>query len=82
MGETYSRTCYIRAGVLQSSVLVSGLYELYNRNLKECDNITTCTYADYTAFVVTASSLPEMATILQDQLNESYKWTKKWRRNV
>lgn len=44
------------------------VYALYTADLKECDKITTCTYADDTAFVAKINSLQEVEAIRHDQL--------------
>lgn len=60
---------------LQDSVLGE---ILYFGDRRECDQIPTYSPADHTAFVGIENTLQKLGTILQDQLNETCKWTKKW----
>jgi len=54
------------------------VYLLFTANLPQQYGISTATYADNTAVLVTNNDPNETSTILENHLNEISMWFKKW----
>lgn len=69
----------IQAGVPQGSVLGPILYTLYTADLPVTENTQIATYADDTALQAINIDPIVASRHLQEQLNETQIWLKKWR---
>lgn len=69
----------IKAGVPQGSVIGPVLYTLYTSDLPETEHTTTATFADDTAILGISEDKDEASAKLQNQLNKTAEWLKKWR---
>lgn len=68
----------IKAGVPQGSVLEPVLYLMFTKDLPTNPEVTTATFADNTAVVVTSHNLVVASQFLQSNLFEIQCWLKKW----
>lgn len=69
----------INAGVPQGSVLGPILYLLYTSDLPTCTNVTTSTFADDTAILVSNKNPQTASRVLQEHLTDIEDWMSKWR---
>ena len=51
VNSTFSKICYIKAGIPRSSVLGPVLYTIYTSDMPISEDITTATYTDDTALI-------------------------------
>ena len=79
VNETQTKLYNISAGVPQGSVLGPVLYLLYTSDLPTSDNVTTSTFADDTAILVTNKNPRTASRELQEHLKEVENWMVKWR---
>lgn len=77
-GET-STFIKIASGVPQGTVLGPTLYNLYTADLPSIDDVTTATYADDTALLVSHQNQEKATVKLQHAITEIEKWLSKWR---
>lgn len=75
----YSMLKPIKAGVPQGSVLGPILYLLYTRDIPVPNTIKMATFADDTAILATGSTYQNATNKLQNALDETEIWFKKWR---
>lgn len=69
----------ICAGVPQGSVLAPILYSLYTSDMPVTENATVATFADDTSILASHLNPTVASEHLQDQLNKTNDWQKKWR---
>jgi len=80
--SSISKLCEINAGVPQGSVLGPILYLLYTADLPTSTNVTTSTFADDTAILVSNKNPQTASRVLQEHLFKIEDWLTKWRINV
>lgn len=78
-GESRSSLQHIEAGVPQGSVLGPVLYNIFTSDLPVNNNITVATYADDIAYLSVDDDPANASHKLQEQLNATHKWLRKWR---
>lgn len=80
--DTISRSCSVKAGVPQGSILGPFLYVLYTADMPTHVKTQTFTFADDTAIISTHSCPVEASKLLQNHINELQIWLDKWKINV
>lgn len=78
-GEATSTFRGIRAGVPQGSVLGPILYTIYTSDIPALENVIVATFADDTAILATNKDNMRASEMLQEQLDETERWLRKWR---
>ena len=66
-------------GVPQASVLGPTLYQIYTADLSVNENVLVATFADDTAFLASHENPVEASWFLQEALDKTAKWAKKWK---
>jgi len=77
--DAYSTIRPIKAGIPQGSVLGPILYLIYTADLPTSNQVTVATFADDTAILSSHENPIKATEVLQQHINTTQIWMKKWR---
>lgn len=72
----------IHAGTAQGAVISATLYSLYIADMPYLEDISTYQYADDTAYLCSTHKLAFSALLMNEQLDELYKWCQQWKTKI